>query len=469
MPSEKDDLSPHIQDSIAFLSIMSTEFLRLTRAAVKPNIFSSEVVSLVVKACYAYYDLTKQAPGDHICDALNDSLRGHSQEKRELAFTFLERVSEMKAPNVDYVISKVSKFVKTREFELAALEFVKLVDRQEFTSAEQLMFTALRAGVAKENIGCDYFVDFGSMKRQEDFYLMKTGITELDRIRVGFKRKELVCILGGYKGKKSFACHHFGKTALLHGLNVLHVSHENEQEEVEERYDRMSGSLTGWDKQNCAEVGVYVYDKPSGKVHVDMIRRPNITDIFARKAARRALQRFGGRLIIRKFAMGACDMREFERLLDYLEAYESFVPDVIINDYPDIMKLDPTKQTRDALNDLYISHKRICDERNCLGFVPSQATREAIRSKRLRMKDFAEDIRKLANVDTALGVCQSDAQAEASVGTIYVVAARKGEMDRGCNYVQNLDIGQFCTDSWPARVGKDSVDVDDGSEKEAPK
>jgi len=452
MTNEKE-LSGHIQDSIAFLAITSTNFLKLVRNFVNTELFSSDVVHIVMRACYKYFDLTKEAPGDHICDIIADEIKAVPESKRELVMLFLDRVSQMREPNVEYVTSKLNEFVKSRTFQMAAVEFVKLIDHKRFTEAELLMYNALKSGVHSLNVGCEYFTDFSTMYKHEvDASLTAMGLAHFDCYKK-FKRSELGIILGGYKGKKSFALHHIGIQSLLRGLSVLHVSHENSLEICEQRYDRMIGSLVD-EKDRDIAVPVRYYDHTSEKVEIVMKKRPCVSDVNERKKARATLRRFGGRLIIKKFPMGSCDMRNLETYLDHLEQFAGFVPDVLLNDYPDIQKpLDSSKQSRDQLNESYIYHKRLADERNILVVVPSQATRAAIRAKRITMKDFAEDVRKLANCDWTIAVCQTDVQASSGLGSLYIVASREGVMDVGCGIVFNLETGHFATDSFPLRSG----------------
>ena len=125
--AEEHDLSNHMQDSICFLAIMSSNFLKLIKNFVRPTIFSADEVHWVVRACYKYHDLTKEAPKDHLCDVLDDEIKGLPQTKKELIYHFIERISAMRNPNEDYVITKLNDFVKSREFETAAVDFVKLV------------------------------------------------------------------------------------------------------------------------------------------------------------------------------------------------------------------------------------------------------------------------------------------------------------------------------------------------------
>jgi hypothetical protein len=398
---------------------------------------------------------------------LDQSLIGIEEKKKEIVFGFVDRISQMRPPNTDYVVSRLNEYVKTREFEHAALEFVRLVDRKQFKQAELIMYNALRAGVERENIGLDYFKDLNfESRRLHKQAIMRLGLKHFDIYRQ-FHRKELVCVLGGMKGKKSWAGHHFGVQALMHGLNVLHISHENSEEECEERYDRMAGAIAN-DKFEFDPVTIRFYDEEHQTLASEKRMRPCIKDSAARTEARRLLQKFGGRLIIKKYPMYFADMREVERHMDYLETFEGFVPDLLINDYPDVQKpLDGKKVTRDQVNETYMYNKRLVDERNMLGLVFSQATRAAIRAKRLTRKDFAEDIRKLANVDTAIGVCQTDAQAKMDIATLFVIAARVGVEDVGCGIVMNLDIGQFASDSFPVKFGVEVADEDKEKDKKS--
>jgi len=461
---KEQELSAHIQDSIAFLCITSADFLKIARNYVRPEILSTDAVYWAVKSCYKYYDLTKEAPGDHICDAIKDEIKGVSDAKKELVNHFIDRVSRMAAPNMKYVVTKLNEFVKSREFELAAVEFVKLVDKGNLEKAQDLMFNTLKAGIHSEEAGLDYCNSEPHPPVEEDV-LVTMGLKHFDCLRT-FHRKELVCFMGGYKGKKTWCLVHLGVQGLLRGLNVLHVSHEVSLEEVEERYDRNIGSFgSKWHEHKPIDF-TYI-DQESGRLQIKSLKRPCITNMKARRKIRKTIKRFGGRLIIRKFPMGSCSNKKLERYMDYLETYEGFVPDILINDYPDIMAPDDASQaTRDNLNASYITHKRWADERNMLVAVVSQATRAAIRSKRLTMKDFAEDIRKLGNVDSVIGLCQTDAQALSNLSTLYVVAARRGLMDVGCGTVMNLDAGQVFSDSFPLKLGVKVAEEESDSDKQ---
>jgi len=416
----------------------------------------------VIKACYEYFDITGQAPDMHIRDVIENSMRGYGKEDKDLVYKYLDRLMNLKVPNMGYALHRLNEYIKTREFEIGAVEFVKLVEQGKFGDAQSLMYDVLKKGIEREDAGLDFFQDHSDMSYNENF-LMPTGFKHLDPFRGGWYRGEFVCGLGGYKGKKSFSASYIGSYALMFGLNVLHVTHENSMQETAERYDREVVGLVR-PIHNGQERPFYYFHERSKSIRERMLTKPSTLDFEARKEARKLLQRYGGRLFIKKYPMSTCTMGELERYLDYLERYKNFIPDVLINDYPEVMKFDPRKQTRDNINEIYKDHKRLADERNMLVITLSQATRKAIRTQRLKMGDFAEDIRKLGNVDTVYGVCQTYKQVKKRIGTIYIIAAREGEMDIGCGFVMNLDFGHFCTETFPIEYSGSIIDSSDEKE-----
>lgn len=457
-------LSQHLQDCIVQLCITETPFLQLVRSSLDPALLPSTVASDVVQRAFEYFDISggKRAPGDDISDLLGRSLRNAKPETRQLYYSYLQRLSEMKPACTEYVISQLSTFIRQREWEKAAISFAELVASQKFEEAQLLMSNALKAGVSKFEAGCEYFKDFSSLTvPEEQLFVMSSGISHLDKYVRGFKRQELICVMGGPKGKKSYCLTHMGGMALLHGLNVVHISHENSQQETEERYDRWAGGLCSREDEG-QEISLYSYDATRKRMQSEQIVVPCITDSARRRAARARLQAYGGRLFVKKFPMGTCSFSDLTLYLDYLERQENFVPDVLINDYPDIMRLNgkSEEQKRHQLNEIYIQLKGLADERKLVVFICSQVNRQAIRSKRPSMKDFAEDIRKAANIDLGFSICQTDEQAVSGTGSLYILAGRRGVMDVGCGIVMNIKTGQFCSDSYEMKFGDEQVEVD---------
>ena len=455
------EITAHVQDAVTFLCITNTEFLGIVRPYLDTKLLPSEVSFRVIDACFRYYDTTKEAPRDHLCDVLDYELKTVREETQQLIFNYIDRISQIKPPNVDYALHRLSEFLQARTFEVAAVDFVKMIDRGELDEARLLMSTALHAGLHTVETGLDLLNDKTSFYEDEDDSIMPCGIPGIDRNRKGYSRGEFFCILAGPKGKKSWTLVHTAVTGLLHGLNVAYYSFEMSEKQLAARIDRTIGSFKGIDNK-YKKVPRFYYDTVTNKTKFEMIDRPCITSVKDRVAARKVIKRFGGRIFLKKFPMGGKSILDVEAHLNELERFEKFVPDLIITDYADIMKpIDAKKQTRDQVNETYINHKRLADERSAVVGTASQTGRGFINSSIISKAAPAEDIRKSANVDLMLSIAQTEQMKEQSIASAFVAAARTGKDSFGCGIVMNLDIGQFCTESFELKSGIQLADEEE--------
>jgi hypothetical protein len=464
MANKDGVVSQTVQDSFCYLAITNTKFLRMARQSVKPSYFSSQVTEDVISICYAYFDQFKESPDSNFQSELLRFLNGKSDDDKQLYVNYLKRLQEIDKPNEAYVVSRINSFIRAREFEVAAIKFVELTKAGEFEKAKRLMHTTLKAGIEKEEVGIRYFnggvPTYYDSESNSTGYLMGTGFDVLDKAMPrGLRRTDVLLVLGGYKGKKSFSCIHFGCEALMHGLKVLHISHELSEEETEMRYDRMIGGLTGYNKDQ--QVEIEHIDDDGNVFSTERMHVGSVFDLKEVTQARRRVARYGGELIIRKYPMGFCTMDEIVRYLDYLETYEGFIPDVVINDYIEKMRLPTGMERRDAINEYYLQSKGIADDRKLLMITVSQVTRDALRRRTLNQKDSAEDIRKIGNVDLVIGISQTKAQSMENRMQAVVLANRTGVQDVGCVFATNLDIGQLVIKCWPMKVkSEESEDGD---------
>jgi len=456
-------VNQHLQDCFVYLAITDTKFLQIARNSVKEKYFSSEIIENIIRLCYFYYDLTKEAPKDHLHDELVRFLQDKSDDQKELYLSYLEKIQRMDPPNKDYIISRINKFIQAREFEGAAIKFVRLVEQGKFQEGRQLMQHALRAGIVQEEVGIKYLEEETPVYYNEEVsgrkgIIIPTGFSVIDNVIKGFRRKEFVCVFAGYKVGKTWAGVHFGTLGLLHGRKVLHISHEESAENLDMRYDMNLGSFVS--SEHPEVISFCEYNSEGQPIRTYELERDTVFDLDNIRKIRKKITRFGGRLIIKKYPMGACTIGEVERYLDYLETYEGFTPDVLINDYIEKMKLLPeSDQRRDRINQAYIDHKRIADERNIVVITASQIKGQSLERKIVSQRESAaEDMRKLGNVDVGLLLSQTRAQERNNRMQVFVLVNRSGEQSFGCVVSKNLRVGQLALQSWPLRLGEDHED-----------
>ena len=450
----------HLQDSFLYLAITDTEFCNLVSGQVLPKFFSSSITEDCVELCLNYFARYKQAPKDHFHDEIVHHIQDYSDEEKEAYANYIIYIQKM-SPNKPYVLRRINDFVKAREYEEAALDFADMVSEGKFDEAQDRMYHALKVGIEKEEVGLRYFTDISNLNERGHTpeYLMGTGLAALDKKIGGFRRGYLVVYLGGNKAGKTWALMHVAKTALEKGLKVLHISHEVSLEEMETRYDMMLG-VCG-DRNIGQYIEYFDYNEKNNELEKIRARVHSVFDKNAIRKTRKVVRRFGGDLIIKKYPPGLCSTFEINRYLSYLERFENFVPDVLINDYADIMMLpSPKDQLRHRINQVYIWMKGLADERNILVVTASQVNRQALQKEYVSQKDIAEDIRKIANVDAALAICQTESMEKMGIARMAVIAGRSVPQNIYCSFSMCLGIGQFAISSWDSDIiNKNAMDM----------
>ena len=147
-----------------------------------------------------------------------------------------------------------------------------------------------------------------------------------------------------------------------------------------------------------------------------------------------------------RFAAGLSDIN---RDLYLLEQQESFIPDVILVDYADILKPDSAGDKRNKIDDIWKMLASMAAQRHCIVFTASQGTRGAIYKSDMSQDDLAEWIGKLGHVDMFLGLNQSKDEKRSKIIRVNGLVHRHREIDEQISAVllQQLEMGQFAMDS----------------------
>ena len=452
--------SAHIQNCFVHLCITDTQFCKIARRSINAKWMSATVSEDLLTMSYEYFDTVGEAAGDHIHDELVKFLDRRDDDVKRKYYTYLKKISTMEAPNKTYVLSRIDTFVKQREWAEAAIEFAKLTDKQEFDEAKDLIMKALRGGALAE----DDVITFAETDSPH-FYnedgagrpLIGFGIKHLDDRLSKMKAGELVCMFAGYKVGKTWAACHLALQGLIHGLKVLFVSHEASRDMIERRLYMNAGVLTS-DKDDFSkliQLRLYERDhgddemKPTGQFR-DMVCG-SVYDQDCINKVNHTFRKFGGEIKIKKYPMGSANVATVERYLDYQEAVKGWIPDIVINDYVEKMRLPMSEQIsrNDRINEAYIHLKRIADERQMLVITSSQVKTPALeKSYASEQEVCAEDSRKLGNIDLGIHFSQGRKDAEDYKFHAYVMVNRDDASKFGCTVAKCLDVGQFCLESW---------------------
>lgn len=153
---------------------------------------------------------------------------------------------------------------------------------------------------------------------------------------------------------------------------------------------------------------------------------------------------------LRCYPRFTANVTDILRDLDVLERKEGFIPDLVEVDMVDI--LAPERKGLAGVekeDESWMALARLASERNCVVITPTQVTREAQEADTLSSKHAAKWIGKLGHIDAMYTINQSLIEKQMGFARIGCIEHRHMKFgDNQCFVTQNLDIGQFCLDSW---------------------
>ncbi|RKZ95825.1 MAG: hypothetical protein DRQ46_07880, partial [Gammaproteobacteria bacterium] len=136
--------------------------------------------------------------------------------------------------------------------------------------------------------------------------------------------------------------------------------------------------------------------------------------------------------------------------LTYLENTQNFIPDVIVLDYADLIKPENSGgEKRHQLDDIWEDLRGWGQEKHVTIISASQTNRTSADVEFIRDIHVAEDYSKIAKLDIAIGLCQTDEMKERGIMNINKVAHRHKEYVQShvCTVLQEMTHQQSTLDS----------------------
>jgi DnaB-like helicase C terminal domain len=184
----------------------------------------------------------------------------------------------------------------------------------------------------------------------------------------------------------------------------------------------------------------------------DIKMTPGLTldDPHIRKKLERRIDRWALRLLdniyIKEFPTSTLTVAQLRAYLDNLEATEKFVPDLLIVDYPDLLKMDKDNY-RLELDQVFKELRGIAVSRNIALAAVSQSHRSAAKAKQVGIDNVAEAYSKIAHSDTVITYTQTAQEHKLGLARLYVAAGRNDEDKFVIVISQSYNTGQFVVDS----------------------
>lgn len=445
-------LSGALQENILTLLCFDDEACPIIIAAIETSLFESAVYRHVAETAIAYFRKYKEAAAEHLPDLLEDKLAsGKRAEARMYEETLNDIYSTKDDLNRKYVLDQLQAFVRQQSIRLSIIKAADELQQGDLDRAER----TITEGVKRRIQVFDKGLSIGEAIDSHTLYepqldLIRTGIEPLDRDGICPAPGELYTVLAAPNRGKTWWLQSIGKFAALQRKRVLHITLEMSEEKVARRYVQSFFSMTR--RPERFQVPLIEKDKSgrfTGLRFKKQSKRPSLIDPKSRKRLQTRSKTFGQkfqRVMVKQFPTSQLHTDGLYAYLEMLELEEGFVPELVIVDYADLMKID-SQNVRVDTGRVYKDLRGLAVDHNFAVVTASQSNRPGEDSRILTMKNFAEDYSKAAISDNIVSYNQTKEEKELNLARLFVVKARDESSGQEILVTQSYSSGQFALDA----------------------
>jgi intein/homing endonuclease len=179
------------------------------------------------------------------------------------------------------------------------------------------------------------------------------------------------------------------------------------------------------------------------------VDKPKFIEKNVRKGIKAFAKMYGDNIRVKCYPRFSAGIDDIERDLDILEQTEGFLPDMIVIDYVDILKVKNGNGGHKDLDEIWKESASLFARRFALGFSASQGTRGSLYKSDMDQTDLAEWIGKLGHVDAFVALNQTKKEKLLGMIRAALMAHRHKEFSEDENVIllQALSLGQTHLDS----------------------
>lgn len=449
--AEEERLAAPLQTSVlTVLAFDNSEHGAALAAQVKPDHFDNVYRDFATRVLQ-YRRRYRKAPGKNYIKDLAAAASFGKEDSLVERRLIPNMLAEVDGLNAEHIASRAFEFTRSQTLKGAIAEAIdryRTPDEARIEDIEKIFSGALRA--RHETLDAGLFLnDPAGLEALTRNDYISLGIPVLDHLDIGLIPQELLLYIAPKGAGKTWFCVHCGRQALIQRLRVVHVTLEMGERKIFRRYYQNLFSVARKpEKYNRTILEFDELRRLSGfrtrsvTPHLDM-SNPQIRKILLNKMKAFGL-RIGG-LVIKSFPTSQLTLDQLEAYLDYLEAAENFIPNVLIVDYPKLMKKG--KEIRIDIGANVEGLRGICQRRNLMGVAPHQGTRETIGARRTRSSQAGEDISVVQTADTVLSFQRTEAEKRLGLGRLSVEHARDCPDGIMILLTQSYETGQYVLQS----------------------
>lgn len=314
---------------------------------IKPSYFDSDALKWICENIYSYFREYKVVPTPEVFKVQISNISEERSLRQEVITTIKEVLRRGEGTDNEFIKTELIKFGKRQAVKYAYENSILDFERGDYDAIVKKISDASKLGEHENNLGHNLIDDFEyRYTDQAEPERIKTGFEPLDEVSNGGLPKGCVGVLIAPSGQgKSWWLTQFGANAIKAGKTVLHYTLELADIYTAKRYDSLLAKIPFDDL----------------KYHQDQVKK--------------ALSKISGKIFIKEYPPAYLS---FLKLESEIEQYIllGFKPDLVILDYPELMKINFTGDRDDkVLGDLYTELRGLAKRLNFAMWIVDQTNR----------------------------------------------------------------------------------------------
>lgn len=390
MSNELSNYGKDFQYKVISSILLDSRFLNKIIDIIDSDFFDGEGSQWIIDKIRLYYKKYKSKP---TLDFLKTEFKKEDGSlKTSIKNSLISIQQFLSSEDLEWVKDEILEFSKNKALEKALSQSVDFLASKRYLDIRKVMDKALNAG-QDSDIDYDYVDSVEKRYSEESLRVIPTRWENLNvNIKGGLPIGKLGMIIGGTGGGKSWLLCDIGEYAVEQGYNVNHYTLELDSNDVARRYDTFLTNQS--DDENLKDVGKLKDAMSSIKGNLSIKFYPASTaSIFAiRSHIEKCI------LINKK-------------------------PDLCIIDYPELIKMDSTRENRQNIDDVYKEIRSMASEYDMAIWVVSQSNREGYKSNIIKGEHIAEHFGKISHCDLVLSWSRPD---DSSSAYLHYIKSRLG-------------------------------------------
>ena len=371
--------------------IENNDYLRRFISFIKTPLFNGNAEKALFKELNKYFTQYNKAPD---LSELSISIQNADYLDEH---TFNECCSILKeldkdkghVYNFDWLKNETEKWIRNESFRQFIIKSASALDEGKPLDSMLEDVKSVLSINFDETIGNNFRKD---IKKQFDYYHRKVekfpcNITELNNVcGGGIERKTINVLMAPTNTGKTSALISLSASYLRRGYNVLYITYEMAEEKIRQRFD-------------------------ANFLNKEINSIPDMEESEYVGGLNKLLETFSKNLIIKEFPTSSSNTNQIRNLLDKLKVKESFIPDIVVIDY---LNLVCSTRIKDNSNS-YQSIKAVAEEVRAIAveyeiciWTATQTNRKGDGASNLNITDVSESYGLPQTTDLMIAIIQTE-------------------------------------------------------------